>query len=372
MYLQATGDKSSLERRGPDASNTIEIDISNSLTATFSGYTLWLQGDSPATQPLIDSSGNIILWNGDVFYDQIGGEWIPKGLSDTQFLLQKLEITKTLEEVCSILESINGPWALIYYKKSLNVIITGRDRFGRHSLLWNHSNSDEDFSFPLVISSSAQQQGTFHEIPASNLYQISFTSAPFIQSIYTRKPYIINKQLPLDHQLLNLTTHIEENNSCEQMINNYLKIWEKAVEEFEITLLASIKTRVFCQPMLCKACVLLHQQNRNAVQQCPHSKLAILFSGGLDSSVLAALADRVWPENESIDLLNVAFPLRSNNPLVERFNVPDRLTGLQALKELQSLNPTRKWNFIEVYTVYFVENKRIVEGFNSLLLFTIR
>ena len=36
----------------------------------------------------------------------------------------------------------------------------------------------------------------------------------------------------------------------------------------------------------------------------------------------------------------------------ERWNVPDRITGYSALKEL---NPRRKWNFIEVrITVTFI------------------
>lgn len=40
---------------------------------------------------------------------------------------------------------------------------------------------------------------------------------------------------------------------------------------------------------------------------CQHAKLAVLFSGGIDSTVLAVLADRILPINEPIDLLNVAF-----------------------------------------------------------------
>ena len=117
-----------MERRGPDANHEIEIDLS-SWKATFSGHTLWLQGDSPVPQPLVDSSGNILLWNGDVFYGRIGEETIPKGYSDTTFLLEQLEKVKTVEELCNILENIKGPWSLIYFKKSLNGIITGRDRF---------------------------------------------------------------------------------------------------------------------------------------------------------------------------------------------------------------------------------------------------
>lgn len=56
--------------------------------------------------------------------------------------------------------------------------------------------------------------------------------------------------------------------------------------------------------------------------------LAILFSGGVDSLILAALVDRYVPLDLPIDLLNVAFGTTS-------FDVPDRKTGLAGLKELQ-------------------------------------
>lgn len=45
-------------------------------------------------------------------------------------------------------------------------------------------------------------------------------------------------------------------------------------------------------------------------RNCTHSRIAVLFSGGLDSSVLALLLDRCLPKDESIDLINVAFPQR--------------------------------------------------------------
>jgi hypothetical protein len=223
-------------------------------------------------------------------------------------------------------------------------------RFGGHSLLWNCLNGDGEqhhYSPQLIISSSSQCS-TLCEIPAHSLYQISFKNTIFVQKIYSRNPYAINKKSVSDHEFFGWIPHLSGNESSDQIITDYLNIWQREVEGLKATLLESIKNRVHCQPMLCKACVLLHLIGKSI--QCTHSKVAILFSGGLDSSVLAALTDRVWPENESIDLLNVAFPLRAkNNPSANKFDVPDRLTGLQALEELKKLNPSRKWNFCEVF-----------------------
>ncbi|XP_071954072.1 asparagine synthetase domain-containing protein 1-like isoform X2 [Antedon mediterranea] len=86
------------------------------------------------------------------------------------------------------------------------------------------------------------------------------------------------------------------------------------------------------------------------------AKVAILFSGGIDSMVIAALADRYVPISETIDLINVAFQQQIKSDSAERqtssFDVPDRITGLAGLQELQNLNPDRHWNFLEVNVTY--------------------
>ncbi|XP_061192721.1 asparagine synthetase domain-containing protein 1-like [Saccostrea echinata] len=77
------------------------------------------------------------------------------------------------------------------------------------------------------------------------------------------------------------------------------------------------------------------------------AKVAVLFSGGVDSAVIAALVDKCLPAHEPVDLINVAFeriiPQKQSED--ETWNVPDRQTGMMALQEL---NPHRKWNFIMV------------------------
>lgn len=52
--------------------------------------------------------------------------------------------------------------------------------------------------------------------------------------------------------------------------------------------------------------------------KCSHSKLAILFSGGLDSAVLAGLAHQFMPLDEQIDLLNVSFEKIQKQPDLKR------------------------------------------------------
>ncbi|XP_063412900.1 asparagine synthetase domain-containing protein 1-like isoform X2 [Mytilus trossulus] len=88
-----------------------------------------------------------------------------------------------------------------------------------------------------------------------------------------------------------------------------------------------------------------------------NARVAVLFSGGIDSAVITALVDKCLPEDEPVDLMNVAFEQKPKSPQKKKgerpktettatnWKVPDRVTGYTALQEL---NPNRKWNFIEV------------------------
>lgn len=85
-------------------------------------------------------------------------------------------------------------------------------------------------------------------------------------------------------------------------------------------------------------------------------RVAILFSGGLDCSVLAWLIHTLLPPSESIDLINVAFEnprtLAANNTKKEDvYKVcPDRITGRAGWQELCALSKGtgRVWRFVEV------------------------
>ncbi len=115
------------------------------------------------------------------------------------------------------------------------------------------------------------------------------------------------------------------------------------------------------------------------------TKLAILFSGGLDCTVLARLVHDILPASEEIDLLNVAF----ENPRVvsasrnakksltangtasvtnlkaqveTQSNIddkstpyamcPDRITGRRSFEELKQICPGRTWRFVDVNIPY--------------------
>lgn len=89
------------------------------------------------------------------------------------------------------------------------------------------------------------------------------------------------------------------------------------------------------------------------------SKLAILFSGGLDCTVLARISHNLLPLDEPIDLLNVAFV----NPRIHKdinaevggnaYEVcPDRITGRASYEELRNVCPGRSWRFVAIDIPY--------------------
>lgn len=98
------------------------------------------------------------------------------------------------------------------------------------------------------------------------------------------------------------------------------------------------------------------------------SRLAVLFSGGLDCTVLARLTHDLLPDTEPIDLLNVAF----QNPRIHKNSheseeaylaafesCPDRITGRASYDELCRVCPDRQWRFVAINVPYaeFVEHR---------------
>lgn len=96
-------------------------------------------------------------------------------------------------------------------------------------------------------------------------------------------------------------------------------------------------------------------------EQVSQVKLAVLFSGGLDCTVLARLSHLLFPPGQAIDLLNVAF----ENPRVHKSAkaddqhspspyelCPDRITGRASFTELQRACPKRNWRFVAINVPY--------------------
>lgn len=115
-----------------------------------------------------------------------------------------------------------------------------------------------------------------------------------------------------------------------------------SVEQLRDHLTESLQLRVLQVPMPPKAGPL-------------DARVAVLFSGGLDCTVLARIASDIIPTGQAIDLINVAF----ENPRIAAQNknlsaadlyelCPDRMTGRKSFAELLAVCPDRPWRFVTV------------------------
>ncbi|KAG7640414.1 Glutamine amidotransferase type 2 domain [Arabidopsis suecica] len=301
----------------------------------FIGSTLQLRGTSPIRQPLVDSSGNILAYNGEVF----GGIELNSYDNDTEVLLKSLEKAKSL--VPDVLSMIKGPWAIIYWQESSRTLWFGKDAFGRRSLLV-HSPTVEDPRFLLssVSPASSVSQGLdtengnslhryWEELPCG-VYSISFgVSELCIRGEVTKHEWrntIWKELIEWERKLVvprpeDLSTSslsgVQEDKSVSTSLG------------FAQTVLVVLKESVRRRTSLHS----IYQGDKEAVP------VAVLFSGGLDSMILAALLHQCLDPKYEVDLLNVSF----DGP-----NAPDRISAKAGIKELKKIAPFRRWKLVEI------------------------
>lgn len=406
-----------LRRRGPDSSQQLIKTASDlSYECLFSGHVLHLRG-ARTPQPLEDANNSIFLWNGEIF----NGLPVGDTENDTAVMFCHLELCSNEADVLSLLSSLRGPWSFIYYQASKHSLWFGRDYFGRRSLLWQFSDKIDGAFCLTSVSVYAESGNQYQEVPASGIFKIdlkawattkslSLTVFPWkysssektVEEIFVNVRDQVSKDLPnhiplvMNESKLCLRTPViplnktisEASDECASTnisditpmvsvdtLQGFLakEHRKKLVHQFIDVLNEAVKRRVL---LLCR------NETREA-QSLSHGKahVAVLFSGGVDSMVLAALADRHVPAEEPIDLLNVAFMMKeqakqkgtakkcSNQEIrldlhscqescketdaktgghLSCFDVPDRITGRAGLKELEALNPSRIWNFVEI------------------------
>lgn len=369
------------QRRGPDdpSPSYFNTAINDKWSAAFRGWVLWTQGASMTPQPLREA-GNVLLWNGDIF----SGPLEQTSISDTQALYSALQETKNVVQTLSLIE---GPYSFIYYQKSSQFLYFGRDFIGRHSLLMKIIPEQKS----LIISSVASGNlDNYIEVPALGIFMIdlkkdylNLTLFPWRDSpeaidrlkerlsmdidvrdpiLSTERNKIISEPLLDDLLYVNLISDIKNIGEAMQRFLEDPDISKRAGEILK-RLRESVRIRVKTKPDYCRDCIKLNGGRGNI--NCYHPKVGLLFSGGLDSTILAAIAHEFIPENESIDLINVAFEKakrenksavivkRKNDNIAQgddkiTFEVPDRKTGRQAWEELKIIFPNRQWNFVEV------------------------
>ncbi|KAI0757184.1 asparagine synthase-domain-containing protein [Daedaleopsis nitida] len=355
-----------INARGPDARSTAHC-CTQQYRLTFCASELRLRGDAFIKQPHEDSEGNILCWNGEVFE----GLEVGPGENDGTILLSELGRCSTVDDILQVFGNIEGPYAFLYHHRSSNKIYFGRDPLGRRSLLVHYPNDDNPYFLLASASAGTSTAHNLAELPTEHIFAIDISSLtemgsvmgiesnismlprlPPAADIPFGKPAMVNRILPEDPPRPN-------------GLDDILPHMSGAVDGLIAQLDRSVMLRVRNIP-----------RRENAIGE---ARVAVFFSGGIDSTMIAYLADRHVHPDEPIDLLNVAFenprkiavkvegniyglPKREKKQKLRdpldystvkvTYDVPDRLTGLQEVEELRRLRPNRTWNFLEINVPY--------------------
>ncbi|KAI6812100.1 hypothetical protein KC340_g17106 [Hortaea werneckii] len=369
-----------LRQRGPDATGDLVVkvpekddDAPSNQHINFYSSVLSLRGDDTVRQPYRGQhhGESTLCWNGEAW--EISGQR-PHG-NDTELIADLLRtalpgqiaddagsraeaVSYIAMEVAKKLSTVAGPYAFVAYDHDLGILCFGRDFLGRRSLL---TRVTEDGDFLLSSVSDSPESSGWSEIEADGFYCVDLqrtadsglTGDETRLGRYpvTRIPYRFTDDGPSENHSsviprLSLNKHIPP--SWETLRSS-----TAPVSRLHELLQASVSLRILNIPD--------HPGLRqDSIDEHAGSRLAILFSGGLDCTVLARLAHDILPQSESIDLLNVAF----QNPRIHKSPepgkdsqttyelCPDRITGRAAHAELQRLCPDRYWRFIAINIPY--------------------
>ncbi|KAL9579317.1 MAG: hypothetical protein Q9212_005178 [Teloschistes hypoglaucus] len=339
-----------LHRRGPDQIKQIAVQW-NANFLSFTASVLSLRGHALTQQPLQDPlSGSILCWNGEAW--KIDGVAVTGNDAKEVFALL---LESTLPGVASTtakdtavdgavvtaLQRISGPYAFIFYSPSYEKIYYGRDILGRRSLL---VNKDDIGSLKISSVCTGPSSGRWVEVEADGTYaidlsQIRLGSASLVERCIPWQKRQVTSS-PWDYPG---TSPLPPNPEISRLV-----LASPAIDALAVSLRRALEIRVT-------------NIHRPLLDEPALANIAILFSGGLDCTLLARITHEILPKEQDIDLLNVAF----ENPRVHGsanvanvaaaspyMRCPDRLTGLSSHAELQRTCPGRNWKFVSIDIPY--------------------
>ncbi|ESS67078.1 hypothetical protein TCDM_04318 [Trypanosoma cruzi Dm28c] len=448
----------SLRRRGPDAFESLQLEIAPGVRVEAASAVLCLRGvggggavvaegcsgkNQGIPQPAMaardcfcshaPSCLSFLEWNGEVFG---GALHLSPGVSDTTVVLDRLhqlehgftaelcDGTNGADGVCgaaalataqaSFAEAcvhffeteIEGPYAFVYYAHSLQLFLFGRDPLGRRSLLLHvasafpekgeggENGASENHSVEVTISSVAEGHfdascmvvksagrgnkrrrcecrgqsdvsdennhsdddraesfvdfpssgcSCWQEIPNTGLFAIS-VAVPQQNSLVSHHPWTVDHGI---HPLLRFQSWPQSSSATGRL---RMKDEETAEDEYPAIIrcllresgkpsLTSLKDFLdFDLKMAARYLNALWRavEVRVKAENCgddPTRPIGVLFSGGIDCTVLTAIAHYVLPVTTPIELINVAF---GDVPEL----APDRVATFRAFEQLLRL-PTR-------------------------------
>ncbi|PFH54671.1 hypothetical protein AMATHDRAFT_134515 [Amanita thiersii Skay4041] len=353
---------------GPDSQNDYQLTRTTTwLTCSSNGgplsYSihffaseLRLRGNTPVEQPHF-KHGNVLCWNGEIF------EGIDISIEENDGI-RFMDALCSLEDPDSIpqlLGSIEGPYAFVFYHEASHKLYFARDPLGRRSLLIQKPSTTRPFFLLTSVSTGADPDITLEELGVEHIYcleaqaLVSNNNKNYVQSLKLLPRHTMNGEMYITPFALpsEINQELPPAEYQESPLFDTPGVSDQHIDALVHHLSRSVQLRVNNIP--------------EVQEKIPRqARLAILFSGGIDSAAMAYFAHLHIPITEPIDLLNVAFEnprkirtqqainlgIYIGNTPNSPYCVPDRMSGLEELEELRRVCPERKWNFVEINVPY--------------------
>mmetsp|Transcript_19305 Transcript_19305/g.74133 ORF Transcript_19305/g.74133 Transcript_19305/m.74133 type:complete len:605 (-) Transcript_19305:15-1829(-) len=325
---------------------------------------LHMRGQQVQAQPIRAAEEHSFLcWNGEVFAGEVEVSSMENDGWKLYERIRALEASAAEFDISAVLSAVEGPFAFCYWQAARSRLWFGRDPLGRRSLLIRGPLEVESGARQLLALSSVafgvdRSVRQWVEVPPRRLYYVDFplsAGAPMVldDAAAEEECFVsISSSLAIGSVPWDLPSAVQTEpwevdvprgkgkmgtfriqvpamslpmGSRQRQITDATVTFEEAVSGLEQRLREAVRRRVRELPAVGEG----------------RAKVAVLFSGGLDSLVLAALVDEIVPLDEPVDLLNVAF---GGWP----YDVPDRATGRASARLLLRRTPNRRWRFVEV------------------------
>ncbi|XP_019053433.1 PREDICTED: asparagine synthetase domain-containing protein 1 isoform X4 [Nelumbo nucifera] len=252
----------------------------------FFGATLQLRGTNQVYQPLVDGYGNLLVYNGEIF----GGIHVGSNNNDTAILMDALGRCFSC--------NCQGDKKACYCTKG-----------GQNSV-------------PELLSKIKGPWALIY-------WQDSSKTMWFGRDAFGRRSLLVHWPTADDSRFL--LSSVSPPLSYKKNLGVNQCSDSLPAQRVLLALKESVKRRITLERMF--------QTTANEVRPEKFVPVAVLFSGGLDSMILAALLDECLDRTYEIDLLNVSFDGES---------APDRISARAGVKELQRIAPSRRWNLVEI------------------------
>lgn len=304
-----------LEPRGPDQQSCLRFP-----GVSLAAAVLHLRGPRLVSQPQVVNDDCEFCWNGEIFNvrsDSCDLDVLWKE-NDTAWLVHRLQDIVRQDnyesQIVELFDTVEGPFAFCFLDRARQAMYFGRDKWGRRSLVYGRQSN----GLP-VVSSIGGSTACYSELPVDGVYKIDLSSGVVSCLPWPTPPTFSSLSVAPMFPFANTNAKVSA---------------AAAVEQVALALETSVRARVLASP------------TAGSDSDMP---IGVLFSGGLDSTVLAGLAAKVLDESDAhrkvvIELVNVAFQKNEDDHEI----APDRYTALQSYHDLCEVFGSERFRFVTV------------------------